>query len=92
MIRPTVSVTVTWIHYVLKYELHTATRFWHLLVPISITITGIRAALDLDLTTITSFSMTLLPLSMTVTGIDQELKDNVHSHKLLEHPTCNSDN
>ena len=79
MIQPTVSVTITWIHHPLKYELHTTTRFCHLLVAILMAVTKIRVALDLDLTTVISCSMTQLTVSMTVTGIDQELKDNVHT-------------
>ncbi len=63
MIQPTVSLTLTWIHHVLNYELHTATRFRNLLVAILMTVKGIRVALDLDLTTARSFSMTLLTVS-----------------------------
>ncbi len=79
MIRPTIPMTVTWIHHMFKYDLHTVTRCWHLLVAILMTVTRIRVALDLDLTTVTSFSMIQLTVSMTVTRISQELKDNVHT-------------
>ncbi len=50
-------MTVTWIHHVLKYDLHTVTRFRHLLAAIFMTVTGIRVALDLDLATVTIYSI-----------------------------------
>ncbi len=79
MKQPSVTVTITWIRHAPKYDLHTATRFWHLPVAILMAVTRIRLALDLDLTTITRFSMTLSSVSMTVTRIDQYFEDHVHT-------------